>query len=146
MIEGLRRIPLAILGDHRGAVLPMLRADRPPFERFGEIYFSLVRAGQVKGWNLHRRVTCNLAVVAGAVRFLFVDGRGESGSRCAVVEERLSRDDYALLVVPPGLWMCFGALGAEDGLIANCATEPHDPAELERRALDDPQMPRWSAR
>jgi dTDP-4-dehydrorhamnose 3,5-epimerase len=145
VIEGLRRIPLTVRVDHRGAILPMLRADQPHFERFGEIYFSLVHRGQVKGWNLHRRVTCNLAVVAGRVRFLFVDGRTESASRGDSEEQLLSRDDYALLVVPSGLWISFRAEGSEDGLVANCATEPHDPAEVERRPLDDPAMPRWSA-
>lgn len=135
MIDGLRRIPLTVHRDHRGAVLPMLRADKPPFDRFGEIYFSLVHAGQAKGWNRHRRLTCNLAVVHGAVRFLFVDGTG------AMQEHLLSPENYALLVVPPGIWTAFAAVGEGDGLIANCATEPHDPAEVERRALDDPTMP-----
>jgi len=141
VIEGLRRIPLAVHRDRRGAVLPMLRADRPPFAAFGEIYFSLVHPGQAKGWNLHRRLTCNLAVVAGAVRFRFVDGH--AGGDC--VEELLSPENYALLVVPPGVWMSFAAVGPGDGLVANCATEPHDPAEVERRSLDDPAMPPWPA-
>ena len=29
----------------------MLRADEPHFERFGEIYFSLVYPGGVKAWH-----------------------------------------------------------------------------------------------
>lgn len=145
MIDGLRRIPLTVRVDQRGAVLPMLRADQPHFERFGEIYFSLVRAGQVKGWNLHKRITCNLAVVSGCVRFLFIDARNGTDSS-TLTEHRLSRDDYALLIVPPGIWISFGALGSADGLVANCATEPHDPAEVERRDIDDPVLPGWRDR
>lgn len=146
MIEGLRRLPLPVRRDARGAVLPLLRADRAPFERFGEVYVSLVHPGQVKGWNRHRRVTCNLAAVAGRVRFLLLDGRADRASRGELQELWLSPEEHALLVVPPGLWMSFGAVGAADGLVVNCASEPHDPDEVERRPLDHPDMPRaWPA-
>ncbi len=144
MIAGVQRLPLAVRRDSRGAILPILRADRPPFRSFGEVYVSLVHPGQVKGWNRHRRVTCNLACVAGRARFLLFDDR--DGGTGRLDEQWLGPADYALLVVPPGLWMSFGAVGAEDALVVNCASEPHDPEEVERRALDDPAMPRgWPA-
>lgn len=146
MIAGLQRRPLAVHRDSRGAVLPMLRADRAPFAAFGEIYFSLVHPGQVKGWNRHRRLTCNLAGVAGRLRLLLLDGRAGSPSEGRLEEQWLGPEDYALLVVPPGLWISFGAVGTADGLLANCASEPHDPEEVERRALEHPAMPRgWPA-
>ena len=51
-IHDLRITPLRRIPDERGAVMHMLRADDPAFERFGEIYFSLVYPGVVKGWHL----------------------------------------------------------------------------------------------
>ena len=41
-IDGLEVIPLERIADERGAVLHMLRNDSPRFERFGELYFSMV--------------------------------------------------------------------------------------------------------
>ena len=67
MIHDLRVTPLQRIPDERGAVLHMLREDDPAFERFGEIYFSLVYPGVVKGWHLHKRMTLNYAVPIGMV-------------------------------------------------------------------------------
>src|SRR6202022_518836 len=61
-ISGLVVTPLRRIPDERGAVLHMLRDDSPMFERFGEIYFSTVYPGAIKGWHLHREMTLNYAV------------------------------------------------------------------------------------
>ena len=55
----------------------MLRADDPHFERFGEIYFSTVFAGVVKGWHLHERMTINYAVPFGSIKLVLFDDRDE---------------------------------------------------------------------
>jgi dTDP-4-dehydrorhamnose 3,5-epimerase len=45
------------------------------------------------------------------------------------------------------LWYGFKALGQSAALIANCATEAHDPAEISRRPYDDPYFGYdWSLR
>ena len=41
-IEGVTVRPLRQICDERGKVMHMLRSDDPHFERFGEIYFSVV--------------------------------------------------------------------------------------------------------
>src|SRR5262249_30512202 len=53
-IEGVRVVPLARIPDERGTVLHMLKASDPHFLRFGEIYFSMVYPGIVKGWHRHQ--------------------------------------------------------------------------------------------
>lgn len=111
----------------------MLRADDPHFERFGEIYFSVVLPGVVKGWHLHRRMTLNYAVPVGLVRAVLYDAREDSPTRGRTLEVGLGRDDYNLLTIPPGVWNGVLGLGDSPSVVANCATEPHDPAEIERK-------------
>ena len=41
-------------------------------------------------------------------------------------------DNYALVIVPPGVWHGFQGLADPISILANCATEPHDPKELLR--------------
>jgi dTDP-4-dehydrorhamnose 3,5-epimerase len=41
-------------------------------------------------------------------------------------------DNYVLVTVPPGVWNGFKGIGAKPALVANCATEPHDPEEIVR--------------
>jgi dTDP-4-dehydrorhamnose 3,5-epimerase len=123
----LRRIP-----DERGAVLHMMREDDGAFERFGEIYFSLVYPGVIKGWHLHRRMTLNYAVPVGMVKLVCFDDRPSSPTRGVVQELHVGELNYALVTIPPLIWNGFKCEGSRAALVANCATHPHDPAEIER--------------
>ena len=49
MIQGVKFKLLKKICDERGAVMHMLRCDDPEFEKFGEIYFSCIYPGVVKG-------------------------------------------------------------------------------------------------
>ena len=126
-VRPLRRIP-----DERGAILHMLRADDEAFERFGEIYFSLVYPGVVKGWHIHKRVTLNYAVPVGMVKLVCYDDRDGSPTRGTVQELHLGELNYALVTVPPMVWNGFKGEGTKPAFVANCATEPHDPDEITR--------------
>jgi dTDP-4-dehydrorhamnose 3,5-epimerase len=127
---------LAVFADERGAVRHFLRADAPHFQGFGEVYFSTVLPGRVKAWRRHRQATANFAVPVGRVRLALWD---EASATLGTLE--LGADVYRLVTVPPGLWTGFLGLSAEPALIANCVSLPHDPAESDRRAPDDPAMP-----
>src|SRR5262249_13319304 len=62
VIEGVVVAPLRQIPDERGRVMHMLRASDPHFKGFGEIYFSVVYPGVVKGWHLHTKMVLNYAV------------------------------------------------------------------------------------
>ena len=144
MIDGVTIAPLPPRRDERGAIFHLLRADDPAFERFGEIYFSLVHPGWVKGWHRHTLMTLNYAVPVGRIRLVLYDERAASPTRGEVQEIELGVDRYARVRVPPGVWNGFLGLGEGDALVANCATHPHDPGEIERLSPDDRRVPyRW---
>jgi dTDP-4-dehydrorhamnose 3,5-epimerase len=141
-VTPLRRIP-----DERGAVFHMLREDSPVFERFGEIYFSLVYPGVVKGWHLHRRMTLNYAVPVGMVKLVCYDDRPESPTRGTVQELHVGELDFVLVTIPPLVWNGFKGEGGDPALVANCATLPHDPDEIERVDPFDNDIPYdWALR
>jgi dTDP-4-dehydrorhamnose 3,5-epimerase len=141
MIDGVVTTPLAKIADERGAVLHMLRCDDPHFERFGEIYFSLVYPGVVKGWHLHSRMTLNYAVVSGMIKLALYDDREASPTRGTVQELFLGDLNYSLVRIPPGIWNGFKGVGTGPALVANCATLPHDPGEITRLDPHDPRIP-----
>lgn len=137
-IDGVALYPLKEIGDERGAVLHMLRADLPGFRGFGEVYFSEVRPGVVKAWKRHARMTQRLAVPVGRVKFVIYDAREGSPTRGALAEHVVGRPNaYRLLVIPPGVWYGFQGIAAGPSLIANCTDLPHDPAESESRPAND---------
>lgn len=147
MIDGVRIHPLMQIPDERGAIMKMMRRDDPWFEQFGEIYFSMVYPGVVKGWHLHKRMTLNYAVVTGSIKLALYDARDTSASKGRVQEIFLGRAHYALVTVPPGVWNGFKGVGVEAAIVANCATEPHDPDEIVRRDPFTTDIPYdWSLR
>jgi dTDP-4-dehydrorhamnose 3,5-epimerase len=132
MIQGVRIVPLRQIPDERGKVMHMLRADDPHFERFGEIYFSTVYQGVVKGWHLHEHMTINYAVPVGAIKLVLFDHRVDSPTNGEIQEIFLGDANYALVTVPPGVWNGFKGIGFPQSVVANCATIPHDPGEITR--------------
>lgn len=147
MIEGVIVTPLKQIPDERGKVMHMLRNDAAHFKGFGEIYFSCVFPGAIKAWHLHKLMTLNYAVPHGRIKFVLYDDRPQSPTKGQAQEFFLGPDNYCLVTVPPLVWNGFKGIGAEMAIVANCATLPHDPAEIERRDPFDPFFPyRWEAK
>jgi dTDP-4-dehydrorhamnose 3,5-epimerase len=131
-VTPLRRIPTP-----GGDVLHALKASDPGFSGFGEVYLSEVRQGVVKAWKRHIRMTLNLVVPSGRVRFVFGTTTDTSEFRQVII----GPDDYARLTVPPGLWFGFQGL-TTNSLVLNVADIEHDPSEVERCPVDQLQF-RW---
>ncbi len=132
MIKGVLVIPLKQVSDERGKVMHMLRADDTHFEKFGEIYFSVVYPGVIKGWHRHREMTLNYAVVSGMIRLVLYDSRENSPTEGEIEEIFLGEDNYALVRIPPLVWNGFKGIGVKPAIVANCATIPYRPDEIER--------------
>lgn len=132
MIDGVVISPRRIIPDDRGKVMHVLKATDPEFERFGEVYFSMVYPGIVKGWHLHREMVINYAVPMGTIKLVLYDDRPGSKTRGELQEIYLGCDNYCLVKVPVGVWNGFKGVGVVPALVVNCATIPHDPHEIER--------------
>lgn len=141
MIDGVILTPLRQIFDERGKVMHMLREDSPVFTKFGEIYFSCTHPGVVKAWHLHKEMTLNYAVIYGEIKFVLFDDRPVSPTRGEVQEFFISPENYMLVTVPPLIWNGFKCVGTKTAIVANCATLPHSPDELERRPATDASIP-----
>lgn len=141
MIDGVQITPLRQIVDERGKVMHMLRADVPQFAGFGEIYFSCVWPGAIKGWHCHERMVLNYAVPQGTVKFVLYDDRPRSPTCGRLQEVFIGSANYVLVTVPPLIWNGFKGIGDELAIVANCASIPHDPAEIKRKDPFDPSIP-----
>jgi len=146
-IQGVIITDLKIISDKEGAVLHMLRCDDPIFCQFGEIYFSKILPGAVKAWKLHKKMTLNLAVPVGKVKLVLYDNRVEPKTNGVVKEIILSEENYKLVTIPPLIWFGFKAIGKETAFLADCATMPYDPAEIERLESSSDKIPyQWEVK
>ena len=127
LIRSLKQIP-----DERGKIMHMLRVDDEHFEKFGEIYFSMVYAGVVKGWHIHKEMTLNYAVIHGNIKLVLYDDREESPTQGEIVEIFLGESNYSLVKIPPNIWNGFKGIGGSPAIVANCSTIPHKSDEISR--------------
>jgi dTDP-4-dehydrorhamnose 3,5-epimerase len=132
MIDGVKIIPLKQIADERGKIMHMMKATDPHFIKFGEIYFSCAWPGVVKAWHVHKSMTINNAVLCGRAKLVMYDLRETSPTRGELQEIFLGEDNYVLVQIPPGIANGYKAFGDKMVILANCATEPHDPQEMIR--------------
>ena len=125
----------------------MLRADDPHFLQFGEIYFTTVYEGVVKGWHKHREMTLNYACVFGRIKLVVYDDRPESPTGGTLEEIFLGPDDHSLVVIPPG---ALDRLQGDDRAVRDrrqLLHAPHDPSRTTRLDPFDNAIPYdWAVR
>jgi dTDP-4-dehydrorhamnose 3,5-epimerase len=142
MIDGVIINPLKQIPDDRGKVMHMLREDSEGFAGFGEIYFSCVYPGAIKGWHIHKIMTLNCAVPHGNIKVVLYDDRQGSPTKGEVQEIFLGPDNYCRVTVPPMIWNGFTGVGDKTAIVANCTSVAYNgPQEHERMDPFDPQIP-----
>ena len=147
MIDGMQVIPLNRIPDERGTIYHMLRRTDPHFQQFGEVYFSTIYRGVVKGWHRHREMTLNYACIFGRIKLVIYDEREGSATSGALQEVFLGPDHYALAIIPPGVWNGFKGMSDPYAIVANCCTHLHDPSRSERLDPFDNHIPYdWEVR
>lgn len=140
MIDGVKIIPLFTYLDERGKISHMLKSTDEHFNGFGEIYFSTIFPGGIKAWHIHKKMELNYAVITGNIKLVLYDGRQSSPTRNMIQEIFMGEDNYVLVKVPPMVTNGFKAVGLSKAIVANCATIPHDPDEIERLDPFDPKI------
>jgi dTDP-4-dehydrorhamnose 3,5-epimerase len=141
MIDGVIVTPLRQILDERGKIMHMLRSTDPHFREFGEVYFSWVHPGVIKGWHIHKKMHLNYAVPVGKIKLVLYDEREGSPTRGELNELFVGADNYCLVTVPPMVWNGYKGCGTENSMVANCATLTHDPGEMDRLDPFDTRIP-----
>jgi dTDP-4-dehydrorhamnose 3,5-epimerase len=145
MINGVEIIPLKTIMDERGMVRHMMRWTDPHFKQFGEIYFSVVFPKAIKAWHVHRKIELNYAVISGNIKLVLYDARDDSSTRGDIQEIFMGEDNYILVIIPKDVVNGLTPIGGMKAIIANCASIPHDPYEIERYDPFNPSIDyNWS--
>ncbi|MFQ6027094.1 MAG: dTDP-4-dehydrorhamnose 3,5-epimerase family protein [Dehalococcoidia bacterium] len=141
IIEGVKVVPLRRIPDERGTIYHMLKRTDPHFIEFGEIYFSTVYPGVVKGWHRQGEMTLNYACIFGRIKLVLYDERENSPTRGELMEIFLGPDNYILVIIPPEIWNAFKGMSEPCAIVANCCTHPHDPRLTTRMNPFDNHIP-----
>jgi len=127
VVKPLRRIP-----DERGTIMKMQESSDPEFKGFGEVYFSTVYPGVVKGWHMHPATWLNYCVVHGMIKLVLFDDRTGSATRGEVQEIFMGDENYCLVQIPPGVWNGFKCVGELEAIVCDLTDKTHAEDSIER--------------
>jgi dTDP-4-dehydrorhamnose 3,5-epimerase len=122
-MEGVILTPLKQIYNPKGDILHAMKSCDPGFEGFGEAYFSTINQGNKKGWKKHTKMTLNLIVPLGEIKFVIFNEHTK-----IIFNVNLSQNNYQRLTVKPGLWVAFKGID-EKNMLLNLASIEHTPAE-----------------
>lgn len=122
--------PLDIIPVNKGDILHALKKSDAGFVNFGEAYFSVINFRAVKAWKYHEKMTLNLLVPFGLVKFVFFNE-----SKGSFTEIEIGNNNYKRITVPPKVWFGFMGLHKDFSLIMNIADIEHDPNESQNKEI-----------
>ena len=136
MIDGVYCTKLNIISTPGGDVLHAMKNIDNGFVDFGEAYFSEIEFDKVKAWKRHTKMTLNLVVPIGRIKFVLFDDRMPSNS-IQFQEIKMSRENYFRLTIPPMIWVGFQGLYEPGSLLLNIADIPHNPDEVDNKSINE---------
>ena len=123
-MDGAILTPLKKIYNQEGDIFHAMKKNDNGFDGFGEAYFSTINKGSVKGWKKHTKMTLNIIVPIGPIKFaVYNEINGEFFS---VV---LSIENYQRLTIKSGYWLAFKGID-ENNILLNLASIEHDPEEV----------------
>jgi len=129
-MDGVILTPLKQIFHPKGNIFHAMKKNDNGFDGFGEAYFSTINQGDVKGWKKHTKVTMNIVVPIGAIKFTIYNDVTND-----FLEVVISQDNYQRLTVLPELWVSFKGIECNNVLL-NIANIEHDPFEARNIDLD----------
>tara|TARA_A100001011_G_scaffold396602_1_gene494867 strand:+ start:1191 stop:1631 length:441 start_codon:yes stop_codon:yes gene_type:complete len=137
ILDGIEITSLKIIKNVRGDIMHGLISSEEQYRGFGEAYFSKILKDQIKGWKAHKKMTMNLIVPYGEVKFVMYDDRDISSTKNKFYECTLSKDNYKRITIPPNIWLAFQGKNFEESIIFNLASISHDDNEVFKKDIKD---------
>ena len=134
MIKDVVVTRLNVIDTPGGNVMHGMKKSSIGYAGFGEAYFSQVDKGAIKAWKRHKKMTLNLMVPSGKIKFVIFDDGELLDTRFQ--EIIISKDNYCRLTVPPMVWMGFQGLSNSGSMLLNIANIEHNPSEVDRLEID----------
>ena len=101
-MDGVVLTPLEKIHHPKGEILKAIKKSDPSFSEFGEVYFSLIKKREIKGWKKHKKMISNLIVINGEIEIVFHNENTKE-----FLNIKISQNNYQRITVKPGLWMAF---------------------------------------
>jgi dTDP-4-dehydrorhamnose 3,5-epimerase len=130
--------------DERGTICEILD------ERWGftddpivYVYHVTIRAGQLRGWVVHRFQNDRLFAFAGVLKIVLYDARVDSPTFGQIDVLHVGRHAPSLISIPAGVYHAVQNVGDEEGAFVNLPSEPyqHDDPDKFRLPRENDVIP-----
>ena len=121
--ENIKIFKLKIAPNIKGDILKFLQKDKMFNIRFSEVYFSEIKRGYTKGWNLHKKSFCFITVPYGRVKFKVRNRKFK-----IIKEITISKKNYKCILIPPMFWFSFQSM-SKLSVIVNVTNKIHSKTE-----------------
>lgn len=109
-MNGVKIFKTKIIYNKKGNILKYISKKNNFIKKFGEVYFSYIKKGKQKGWNLHKKNNCFLICVEGKVQLHLIDGRKHKRIQKKRKTIYLQKNKPQIIKIPPGIWFSFKAI------------------------------------
>ena len=119
----------------KGDLFKGLSINDDNYYGFGEVYFTSVMPNLVKGWKKHSKMTLNIIVLTGKVRFVIINKLEKNNIEYESIN--LSEKNRKILTIFPNCWFAFMGLGDSVSTITNIANMPHEKLEVQNKKINE---------
>ena len=123
-----------IISNELGSIYKFINTNSIYFKGFKESYFTSVKYRKIKGWNYHKKITCNIIVIKGKIEFSFKDKHFNDiylENKKLILSDNLN---YRL-VIPPKIWFSFKGKKRGENIILNLTNKIYDKNEILKRSI-----------
>ena len=110
-----------------GNIMRVLRKHELTKWNFQEAYFSKIKFGKVKAWKYHNKMTLNLVIPHGKVKFVFYSQKDKNFKVVEILKKK-----YFRLTVPPKIWFGFKGISRHESIILSVTNIKRNPKEILR--------------
>jgi len=125
-VKSIKFVKNKIVSNKKGDIIKFINKNSKNFSKFGEIYFSEVKINKTKGWNIHYKNQCILAVPFGKIIFSFFNPKSKIKK---IKKITINKKNNYSIIVPPGIWFSFKSL-SKLSVVTNVLNNIHDSKEI----------------
>ena len=119
-----------IKGDN-SYITKIIDKNKKNYFGIDEVYSSNLQKNTIKAWKKHKKMTCNILVVKGEIKFVFFDNLFKKNNKIIINEK-----DNLMLLIKPCVWFGFKGLKKNNTLI-NFSNILHNDKEILKTKYDE---------
>ena len=132
ILDNIKFINQPIIKVEGGNVMKIMKMSDYKEFKFGEAYFSSIDFNYIKGWKMQLKMTSNICIPIGEVKFTFVSEDFKCNKTFI-----LGENNYGIISIPPRIWYSFKGLSEKTSLILNISDSEHDEKDIKKINLEE---------